>query len=130
MDALRQTVTADPRIAYALVFGSRAGGVARETSDLDVAVAFRAGARLTPLELGRLVSDLEQVSGHTIDLLLLDEAPPALAYRVFRDGRLLVERDHDALVARKVRAILEYLDFRPVEEIVVRGVLSAAAHGR
>lgn len=130
MDALRQALTADPRIAYALAFGSRARGCAHEASDLDVAVAFRAGARLTPLELGRLVSGLEQVSGHTIDLLLLDEAPPALAYRVFRDGRLLVERDHDALVARKVRAILEYLDYRPLEEIVTRGVLSAAAHGR
>jgi hypothetical protein len=30
---------------------------------------------------------------------------------VFRDGRVIFERDHRALVERKARAILEYLDF-------------------
>jgi hypothetical protein len=48
-----------------------------------------------------------------------------------RDGRLLVERDHAALVARKARALLDYLDFRPVEERCAAGVLrAAAARGR
>jgi hypothetical protein len=42
----------------------------------------------------------------------------------------MVERDHAALVERKVRAILEYLDFKPLEELATRGVLAAAAHGR
>jgi hypothetical protein len=60
----------------------------------------------------------------------LEPAPPALAYRVFRDGRVLVERDHARLVARRARAILEYLDFKPVEERCARGVLAAAGRGR
>jgi hypothetical protein len=64
-----------------------------------------------------------------VDLVLLDEAPPALAYRVFRDGRTIVVRDRPALAARRARAFLDYLDFRPVEELCARGVL-AAAHGR
>ncbi len=38
-------------------------------------------------------------------------------------------RDRGALVSRKARAILEYLDFRPVEELCASGVL-AAARGR
>jgi hypothetical protein len=54
-----------------------------------------------------------------------------LAYRIFRDGRLLVERNHAALVARKARALLDYLDFRPIEEQCAAGVLrAAAARGR
>ena len=66
-----------------------------------------------------------------VDLVLLDEAPAPLAYRIFRDGRLLVERDHAALVARKARVLLEYLDFKPVEERCAAGVLrAAAARGR
>jgi hypothetical protein len=52
------------------------------------------------------------------------------AYRVFRDGSALVVKDRAALVARKTRAILEYLDFRPIEELAARGAIAAAAHGR
>jgi predicted nucleotidyltransferase len=128
MDALRDALAGDVRVEYALLFGSRARGSAHEGSDLDIAIGAR--TRMGALELGDLVSRLEHVSGRTVDLVILDEAPPALAYRIFRDGRVIVEKDHRALVARKVRAILEYLDFRPVEELAARGVLAAAAHGR
>lgn len=130
MQALRQALERDARLAYALAFGSRARGSSTPASDLDVAVGLAAGVRLEPQELGELVSTLEAATGQTVDLVLLDEAPPALAYRVFRDGQVLFERDHAALVERKTRAILDYLDFRPIEEIAVRGVLAAAAHGR
>ena len=44
--------------------------------------------------------------------------------------RMLVEHDHAALVRRKARAILEYLDFKPIEELCAAGVLRAAARGR
>jgi hypothetical protein len=33
-------------------------------------------------------------------------------------------------VARRARAVLEYLDFKPLEEQFVRGVLAASARGR
>jgi hypothetical protein len=69
--------------------------------------------------------------GRSVDLVLLDEARPALAYRIFRDGEVIIERDHAALVARKARAILDYLDFKPVEERCAAGILRAtAARGR
>jgi hypothetical protein len=78
-----------------------------------------------------LTARLESAAGRAVDLVLLDEAPAPLAYRIFRDGRVLVERDHAALVARKARALLDYLDFRPVEERCAAGVLrAAAARGR
>jgi predicted nucleotidyltransferase len=131
MDALRQALADDPRVAYALLFGSSARDTAHEGSDLDVAIAFRSGLTMDTHALGGIVSTLESaVGGRRVDLLLIDEAPPAVAYRVFRDGAVLVENDHRALAARKARAILEYLDFRPFEELAARGVLSAAAHGR
>ena len=130
MEELRQVLEKETRLAYALLFGSRARGSAHAASDFDVAVGLMPGTQLDPHELGALVSSLEQAAGRTIDLVLLDEAPPAVAYRVFRDGQVILERDHSALVERKARAILEYLDFRPLEEIAVRGVVAAAAHGR
>jgi len=130
MEELKRALENETKLAYALVFGSRARGSALPKSDLDVAVGLAAGVRLDAHEVGDLVSTLEQATGQTIDLVLLDEAPPALAYRAFRDGRVLLERDHGALVERKTRAILDYLDFQPIEAIAVQGVLAAASNGR
>jgi hypothetical protein len=72
------------------------------------------------------VSRLESAAGKRVDLVLLEEVPPAIAYRFFRDGVEILVRDRSALVNRKARAILEYLDFRPIEELCASGVLTAA----
>lgn len=130
IDRLAAVLRSEPCIAYALLFGSAARGTSHAGSDLDVALGLHPGAALAPLELGELAARLEEAGGRPVDLVLLDEAPPALAYRVFRDGTILLERDHAALVERKARAILDYLDFRPIETLFTRRVLEAAAGGR
>jgi predicted nucleotidyltransferase len=130
MDVLRRVLERDDRIAYALLFGSAARANAHVRSDLDVAVGLAPGASLDSREIGTLVADLERAAGRDVDLVLLHEAPPALAYRVFRDGILILDRDHAALADRKARAILQYLDFRPLEQLAVRGALAAARRGR
>ena len=56
--------------------------------------------------------------------------PPGLAYRVFRDGVAVLARDRAMLVERKARAILEYLDFQPIEEAFSEAVLAETAHPR
>jgi predicted nucleotidyltransferase len=129
IDQLRSLFESDSRIAYALLFGSRARQREHAHSDTDVAVGLNQGVELSVREIGDLVSRLEAVAGGPIDLVLLDEAPPGLAYRVFRDGRVIFERDRKALVERKAGAILEYLDFKPVEEMFTRAVLKAGRGG-
>lgn len=130
LDDLCRVLASDPGIAYALVFGSAARETPRPDSDVDVAIELRSGAPRDVLALGALAAKLESAVRRRIDLVLLDEAPPPLAYRVFRDGRILVEHDHAALVRRKARAILDYLDFKPIEDLCADGVLRAAARGR
>jgi predicted nucleotidyltransferase len=130
VDALRRALEAEAAIVYAVLFGSRARGTEHAASDADVAVELAPGAPRDPQTLGLLMARLESAAGRPIHLVLLDEAPAPLAYRIFRDGRLLVERDHAALTARKARAILDYLDFKPVEDLCAAGVLRAAARGR
>ena len=130
VDALREALASEPDVAYALLFGSSARGTRRPGSDADVAVELAAGAARDVPALGRLIARLESATGRQVDLVLLDEAPSPLAYRIFRDGHLIVERDHAALVARKARAILDYLDFKPVEDLCAAGVLRAATRGR
>jgi predicted nucleotidyltransferase len=129
-EALRRVLEAEPGVAYALLFGSRARGAERADSDVDIALGLTAAAARDVRSLGALAARLESAAGRRVDLVLLDEAPPGLAYRIFRDGQVLVERDHRALVARKARAILDYLDFKPIEDRCAAGVLRAAARGR
>jgi hypothetical protein len=129
IEKLRAVLCGDPRIAYAILFGSSAWGSMHPHSDVDVAIGVMDAARFDPIDLGELASRLEAGAGRPVDLVLLDEAPPGLAYRVFRDGRTIVARDERALKTRRARAILEYLDFRPIEELCTRGVLDGA-HGR
>jgi predicted nucleotidyltransferase len=126
-EALRRVLEREPAVLYALLFGSAARGTLRADSDVDVALELSADASRTSYAFGRLVSRLESAAARPVDLVLLDEAPAPLAYRIFRDGDVLLERDHAALVARKARAIIEYLDWKPVEDRLAAGVLRAAA---
>jgi predicted nucleotidyltransferase len=128
--AIRAVLAADPRVGYALVFGSQASGRAHASSDIDVAIGLKTGSTLDHHEIGELISRLEQAIGRTTDLTILTEAPAPLAYRAFRDGRVVFEADPATLVRDQVRAILTYLDFKPVEDLCARAVIAAAADGR
>jgi predicted nucleotidyltransferase len=128
---LRDILERESDIAYAVLFGSSARGTAHAGSDADIAIELRPGAPRDVRALGGLAARLEAAIGRRVDLVLLDEASAPLAYRIFRDGRPIVERDHRALVTRKVRALLAYLDWKPVEEQCAEGILRvAAARGR
>ena len=130
LDAVSTLLADDSRVAYAIVFGSAGRAQLGPHSDLDIALGLDAGRTLGVLEMGALAARLEDAAGRAVDLILLDEAPPALAYRVFRDGQAVAVRDPSALAARKARAILDYLDFQPIEELCARGALAAASRGR
>ena len=112
------------QVAFALVFGSRARGTAHAGSDVDVALGFGHARRPATRELGAIVSRMEEAAGQTVDLVVLEDAPPGLAYRVFRDGVPVLVRDRPAMVERKARAILEYLDYQPIEEALSKAVLA------
>jgi predicted nucleotidyltransferase len=130
MEALRRALEADSRLGYAILFGSEARGEPHAGSDLDVAVGARQGVALSALDLGDIASRLEAAAGRAIDIVDLEQAPAPLAYRIFRDGRVILDRERPRLVARRARAVLEYLDFKPIEDQFVKGVLAAAARGR
>jgi len=127
MDALQAILRRDDNVRYALLFGSAAHGRLHAGSDVDVAVGF--SRRPTVQELGELIAALELAVGRAVDLVDLADAPPSLSWRIFREGAELLVLDREALVERKARAISAYLDWKPVEERLVGGVLHRAAHG-
>jgi predicted nucleotidyltransferase len=129
IEALRAVLESNPLVSYALLFGSAARGGTHPHSDVDIAIGTQVGHDPTLEELGALGAALEKAARTQVDVVLLHEAPPGLAYRIFRDGRLIFVRDVAGLKARRSRAVLDYLDFQPVETLCTEGVLKAR-HGR
>jgi uncharacterized protein len=128
LTALAEELAKNERIVHAVLFGSAARDRLHPGSDLDIAVSFR--SRATVSELGALLASLEAIAGVPVDLVLLDEVGPVLAHRIAKEGVVLVDRDHEAFVSWKKRAIVEYLDFKPIEERCIAGVLKAARRDR
>jgi predicted nucleotidyltransferase len=129
MEALVRALERDPRVSYALLFGSAARGVSHAGSDLDLAVGLYPGSAYSTQALGSFIADLERAAGCRVDLVVLNDAPPPVSYRVFLDGAPLFVRDARLMAQQKARAILDYLDFRPIEQLATRGALAAAARG-
>lgn len=106
-DRLIEALEAGPRLRLALVFGSVARGTARGDSDLDVAVV--------PVDPGLSLADelalavqLERASGRTVDLVRLDQATNALAWRVARDGVTLVSEPPFEAARFRARTAIEH----------------------
>lgn len=110
---LGAVLEAAPEVVVAYLFGSRATGSARPGSDVDVAVLTS-----VPLAAARrleLAADLQDaVPGRRVDLVLLDSAPPALGYRVLRDGVPLLVRDEAARVRHHAGVLDRYFDTEPL----------------
>lgn len=130
-ETLRDVLAQDRHVDAAWLFGSTARGEAGPLSDVDVAVLLMPSlSRQARLEIAAaLAEDLERRCGRA-DLVLLEEATPAVRQRVFRDGILLYERDARRRVAFESRAIQEYLDFQPLMEIYDRALIVRAAESR
>jgi predicted nucleotidyltransferase len=96
------------------LFGSVARGTAGSRSDVDVAVLF---ARPCPSRLSAqpfaLEDDLRARLGRPVQVVVLDAAPPDLAFRVLRDGVLVLDREPNARAHFEVRVRNEYFDIKP-----------------
>ncbi len=108
---MRERLEAEETVLFALWFGSRAGGRAREDSDWDLAVYLR--EELSPRERLaarlRLLAELQDIA--PADLVILNEAPPLLGHRALHGRRILV-RDPRAYVRYVIRTLAESEDER------------------
>lgn len=120
-------------VVAAILIGSQARGTAGPLSDVDLAVwhdpKLDTRGRFD-LQLA-LAGDAGRALGtDEIDVVMLNHAPPLLQHRAIRDGKRLVERDHDERVRLETRAILDYLDTAPLRVELGRGVRRRMEEGR
>src|SRR2546427_244866 len=109
----RLTEALSPRseILEAYLFGSMATGRTHAQSDIDVAV-YLAEQRPEPSLFG-YTADLttalmSALATNRVDVVILNEAPPLLYYRVLRDGIRFLSRDLRATTTREGYAMSRY----------------------
>ncbi|MFA7695723.1 MAG: nucleotidyltransferase domain-containing protein [Methanoregula sp.] len=99
--------TKDSVIAI-ILFGSVARGEARPISDIDLCI-------ITKREIPETEeSDLLSYGSEKIDVSLFWDLPPAIRFRIIKEGKTLFCRDPLALHRIKVATIREYLDTAPL----------------
>lgn len=104
-------------VVLAYLFGSHARGQAWAQSDIDIAVLLTGRSdddRCDDARLEIIGGLMELLHTDDVDVLILNQAPPALRYAVLRDGILLFCRDRRALREFYVWTVNEYLDFQPI----------------
>jgi predicted nucleotidyltransferase len=106
---------AHPGLVAAYLFGSVARGTAKPSSDVDLAVLY---AERPPPVLGspprKLEGALERELRCPVEVVCLNTAPPDLAIRVLRGGRLILERDRAARIRFEVNLRNVYWDLEPI----------------
>jgi len=129
---LREVLDQDG-VAAAYVFGSQARGTPGPLSDVDVAVwatpdTDARGRFSLRIELAEAAT--RALDGQTVDLVVLDDASPLLRQRAWRDGELLIDRDPRTRVRDEARALVEFLDTKPLREQTAAGVSNRIVEGR
>lgn len=90
---LRSALRTEHNVRFALLFGSAARGEDTERSDVDVIVSLRDPSYERKFDL---IQKLEALLGHSVDLVLLQdaEADPTFLAMALEDGRVLVDREN------------------------------------
>jgi len=102
-------------IDFVYLFGSVARGEVKPLSDFDVAVCIdstQAPDDLFDIRL-KLLSELFNVlQTEKVDLIILNQAPVELSFRILKDGKLVFERDRQMRIDFREKVVREYLDKR------------------
>ncbi|MHA1881878.1 MAG: nucleotidyltransferase domain-containing protein [Candidatus Thorarchaeota archaeon] len=69
-------------------------------------------------------TEIERVVRLPIDLKVLNDTPMSFKYRVIK-GELLISNDEERRFKFIERLLIEYLDFKPIEEQIIKDILSS-----
>ena len=101
----------DLRVSAVYGFGSRARGESGPRSDVDLAVLLTSDEPLSLREEVRLRAEVvEELRRDHVDLVILNQAPPLLAYEVVAAGCRLFSRDEEASDDFEARTAMRWLD--------------------
>ena len=97
------------------IYGSRARGNARTSSDWDFAI-FLEKPFADPYDLVRLQERIEGIVGGKVDLLVLNSARVALAFKAIKEGVLVYGKNPDFRSDFEVMIMKKYFDVKQLIE--------------
>jgi len=107
------------------VFGSSAKGRVTRESDIDIAVLVDE-KKIKGRSYELLKKDYYMASPgfslQPVDIVILNTAPPFLKYQVLKTGKVLFDRNRKLRIRFTERAITEYLDYKPIEDICLKAI--------
>ena len=120
LQVLTETTKDHPEIDVLYLFGSHATNTVNPLSDIDIAILL--GRNVEPgqyfgLRLKYIALFAELLETEAIDVVVLNNAPSHLAFRVISLRNILFERNRSHRVEFEVRAVNRFLDFRPFLEM-------------
>ncbi len=119
-------------VVLAYLFGSHARKRAWAQSDVDIGVLLAGHPdddRCFEMRLEIIGGLMSLFHTNDVDVLILNQAPPALRYAVLRDGLLVFCRERQAMIEFYVRTVSEYLDFLPILRRHEAAILERARKG-
>ncbi|MEO7804758.1 MAG: nucleotidyltransferase domain-containing protein [Actinomycetota bacterium] len=129
-DRIRGALEGDPDVLVAYLFGSRTNGTASSLSDFDVAVLIDESCDLHTKHLELIDSIGAIVGSERADVVILNDAPVTLAYKVLKANTLLVSRDEKLRVDHWTKTVSRYLDMAPFRRILEAGLANRLKEGR
>ena len=132
IDTLQAYFSNQKDVVVAYLYGSQARRQSTPLSDVDIAVLLadsltsqqRFERRLT------LITELiELVKINQVDVVILNDTPLPLNYRILRDGILLHSTNEARRIMHTATTISQYLDFLPVLKRHEEAILEKARKG-
>ena len=111
LERLLSKAREDSDILAVFVFGSTARGERTAASDVDVCLVLQP-QKYDSLTLSR--KKLAYLQQHDLDIQVFQQLPLYIRRRVLKEGKVLFERDTDALYALAFRTAQEFEDFKPI----------------
>jgi predicted nucleotidyltransferase len=138
IERLQQYMTlknAETPICALYLFGSYAAGRATSLSDIDLAILLE---QAEPREnyfkyrLNLMAEFSSQLGTEKVDVIILNDATPDLAYYIIKDGQLLFKRPEKRgqLVAFIARTYDRYFDYLPAKKLFSAALIQRIKEGR
>ncbi len=101
-----------PEIIAAYLFGSRAEGVARPDSDVDIAVLADSPPKDSLRYRLAVMEDTRKIVRLNTEIVILNEAPMLMRFQVIQKGRVIFERDADQRALFEMHTASRYYDYK------------------
>ena len=124
LERLLSKAREDSDILAVFVFGSTARSERTAASDVDVCLVLQP-QKYDPLTLSR--KKLAYLQQHDLDIQVFQQLPLYIRRRVLKEGKVLFERDTDALYALAFRTAQEFEDFKPIYHAYLAEVARAGS---